>query len=321
MFGKSKSLEEVQTLQKELDVQGQILKEIAGRKDEFTALLEESKVSHGQMLADLKQLEENEKKVCSDAAENVNLAAGLCHSMEEILDYARASEAQNAKLLEQIHSLNQEMSNLVEENKHFTSPSKYMQELPGSVRSMNEGYVSQLEVMSEVGKKMGVLALNAAIEAGRMGENGKQFVAAAEDVRIQAGLYESLIQKLLDKIKESNEKVDKMEEQIRHLVNLLKENNIATGHCMKDCLEVDRQAEKNLSESKISALEELKAHVVDLKNSQEEIYKTEERNLMQLEDIRSEGDTQVQKITDMEKGIVPVMEKAGSFQTNDKEGD
>lgn len=47
--------------------------------------------------------------------------------------------------------------------------------------------------MQDCGKQMGVLALNAAIEAGRMGEGGKQFVTAAETIRVSAGTYDELI--------------------------------------------------------------------------------------------------------------------------------
>lgn len=59
---------------------------------------------------------------------------------------------------------------MVEENKHFTTPSKFLNEFPVALKAENEKDREELEKMQDCGKQMGVLALNAAIEAGRMGE-------------------------------------------------------------------------------------------------------------------------------------------------------
>ena len=89
--------------------------------------------------------------------------------------------------------IEQEMAQLVEENKHFTTPSKFLNEFPVALKAENEKTREELEKMQDCGKQMGVLALNAAIEAGRMGEGGKQFVTAAETIRVSAGTYDELI--------------------------------------------------------------------------------------------------------------------------------
>ena len=59
--------------------------------------------------------------------------------------------------------------------------------------------------MQDCGKQMGVLALNAAIEAGRMGEGGKQFVTAAETIRVSAGTYDELIDQAHKRLADSDE--------------------------------------------------------------------------------------------------------------------
>ena len=81
-------------------------------------------------------------------------------------------------MLQNFAQIEQEMAQLVEENKHFTTPSKFLNEFPVALKAENEKTREELEKMQGCGKQMGVLALNAAIEAGRMGEGGKQFVTA-----------------------------------------------------------------------------------------------------------------------------------------------
>ena len=65
--------------------------------------------------------------------------------------------------------------------------------------------------MQNCGKQMGVLALNAAIEAGRMGEGGKQFVTAAETIRVSAGTYDELIDQAHKRLADSDERIAELE--------------------------------------------------------------------------------------------------------------
>lgn len=310
MFGKNKaSFEEIQELKNNLEKQNEFFTQMASKKLVVEATQEELRESHRQMDADLRQLDENEKTITEYARDNVALAATLCHSMDELIKRMKESEEKNQKLLEAIRNQTEAAQNLVEENKHFTSPSKYLNDVPGSLRSTNEGYLSQLEVMSDVGKKMGVLALNAAIEAGRLGEGGKQFVAAAEDIRVQSTLYDSLIAKMKDKISESDKKIGELEEQLRHLVGLLKENNVSTANLMKLCMDTEKKAGESLTDAFSGEVAELREKNVDLKNSQDEILKTQERNQLQMEDITSEHMTQVSKMDEIISTVTPFLEK------------
>lgn len=310
MFGKNKaSFEEIQELKNNLEKQNEFFTQMASKKPVVEATQEELRESHRQMEADLRQLDENEKTITEYARDNVALAATLCHSMDELIKRMKESEEKNQKLLEAIRNQTKAAQNLVEENKHFTSPSKYLNDVPGSLRSTNEGYLSQLEVMSDVGKKMGVLALNAAIEAGRLGEGGKQFVAAAEDIRVQSTLYDSLIAKMKDKISESDKKIGELEEQLRHLVGLLKENNVSTANLMKLCMDTEKKAGESLTDAFSGEVAELREKNVDLKNSQDEILKTQERNQLQMEDITSEHMTQVSKMDEIISTVTPFLEK------------
>lgn len=130
---------------------------------------------------------------------------------------------------------NEKVVEIVENNKHFTTPMKHISEAPQALREMRQALGERAERMEELSKTMGVLALNSAIEAGRMGESGTRFVTAAEQVRAYADDYEQEALALKDQLGEAEERIASLEEQVHHLNELLKENNISMGKLYRDC--------------------------------------------------------------------------------------
>ena len=211
------------------------------------------------------------------------------------------------ELILQIRKGNEEALKLVDNNKHFTSPSKYLSELPSTFREANQKYSGHIGKMSEYCKQMGVLALNSAIEAGRLGDSGKVFVNSCEVIRTYATNYENEIALMKEEISASNEKIAYLEEQVRHLVGLLKENNVATAKLMKQCGETSDFAGELKLGIDFDSITELKTNVIDLKNAEEEILKSGERNRMQLEDMFAEIETQQKNQEEILKSVLPVL--------------
>ena len=201
-------------------------------------------------------------------------------------------EEKQKKLVLDVHQLYEDSTKLVDDNKHFTTPSQYLSEFPGTLKSANQQFSEKLDRMQEYGKQMGVLALNAAIEAGRLGESGKQFVTAAEDIRSYAANYDAIIAESRTQLAESKQQIAELEEQMHHLIGLLKENNIATARLMKSCAEVTRGADAVNEAALSEALSSVVNDIVGLRNADEEIVKSEERNRMQLEDLAEEFHSQ-----------------------------
>ena len=131
------------------------------------------------------------------AADNGEKEQELTGQLASYQEQEVQSSEKREQMLRNFAQIEQEMAQLVEENKHFTTPSKFLNEFPVALKAENEKTREELEKMQDCGKQMGVLALNAAIEAGRMGEGGKQFVTAAETIRVSAGTYDELIERLL----------------------------------------------------------------------------------------------------------------------------
>ena len=91
---------------------------------------------------------------------------------------------------------------------------------------------------------------------------------------------------------ELRQQIAELEEQMHHLIGLLKENNIATARLMKSCAEVTRGADAVKEASLSEALSSVVNDIVGLRNADEEIVKSEERNRMQLEDLAEEFHSQ-----------------------------
>ena len=120
------------------------------------------------------QIQENIKEASQMAADNGEKEQELTGQLASYQEQEVQSSEKREQMLQNFAQIEQEMAQLVEENKHFTTPSKFLNEFPVALKAENEKTREELEKMQDCGKQMGVLALNAAIEAGRMGEGGKQ---------------------------------------------------------------------------------------------------------------------------------------------------
>lgn len=294
MFGnKNKAnMEELQNVKTQLSACSEIVENLAAQKEALEEAISKLKESESQMQSELEQVEGNMRNASEYAQQNVESAAELSHRMMECQQTIKQAELEYAEISNQLGVQRDNLVELVESNKHFTTPAKYINELPDTLRSQNGAYLEELEQMAGFGKQMGVLVLSAAIEAGRMGENGKQFVQAAEEVRNYASMYESAVSSMMEEVNKSNEKMDEMEEQIHYLVGLLKESNIAATKLMKNCEGTVQCAEKAADYQFSNELSEMKGQITGLLNTEEEIVKSEERNLIQLSDIAEEFQSQ-----------------------------
>lgn len=199
---------------------------------------------------------------------------------------------------------------LVEDNKHFTSPAKYLSEVPASLKQTCQSYENQLDEMKDYGKRMGVLALNAAIEAGRMGESGKGFVLAAEEIRQTAVSYEKAAVAMKEEVETSYKKIAEMEETIVHLIALLKDSNVGTAKLFKKCQETQKCMEKSSMRDFSEDLILIRDKVVNMRNLDEEIAKCAERNKIQLSDIQEDIQNQKQELAEMESDLLHLLDSA-----------
>ena len=259
---------------------------------------------------DICQVMDNSNEIVTHAMLNIEEESATIYSIDAFSkDLIGALDGYNQLKIEVEKQL-ETATALVEENKHFTSPAKHLSEVSGVLKQNCQSYEQQLDEMTEYGKRMGVLALNAAIEAGRLGDSGKNFVLAAEEIRQTAVSYEKSAAAMKEEVEASREKIAELEETITHLISLLKENNVGTAKLFKKCQETQsfmgKSGMRDFSEDLIS----IRDKVVSMRNLDEEIAKCGERNKIQLSDIQEDIQNQKQELAEMESDLLHLLDSA-----------
>lgn len=259
---------------------------------------------------DIHQVMTNSNQIVNNAMHNIEEESAMILSIDEFSKELRSAMDESGKVKNEIEVQMKVAAALVEQNKHFTTPAKYLNEFPNSLKQSCESYEKQLDDMTEYGKRMGVLALNAAIEAGRVGEGGRSFVLAAEEIRQTAVSYEKAAMSMKEEVEASREKIAELEETVMYLVNLMKDNNIGAAKLFKKCQETQKFIEQTGTRDFSDDLILLRDRVVNIRNLDEEIAKTGERNKIQLSDIQEDIQNQKQDLAEMESDLLHLLDSA-----------
>lgn len=301
MFGKKRKLEEQMkhTLEKLLERQGKCV-------SKFSAMEERDK----SICTDLEQVMENTEAFTIHAQQNIELESDLLQHMDTYAKELNAALKDYEKLKEKVAQHNADVTELVEHNKHYTTPSKYLTEVPEVLRQKCQSYEKRLEGLTESSRNMSVMALSAAIEAGRMGEDGKKFVAISEELRQMALDYEKNTLKMQEELLESQEKVKELEDMINRLISLMKDGNKGTNHLLKKSLELEKSMTNTSMRDFTEDVARLRDKVVSARNVEEEISKLGKRNQIQLNDIQDEMKNQNTDIDELQSELTQMFEEA-----------
>lgn len=302
MFGNKKNKIEEQIRE--------IFSQITDQRETFEQGVTQIEEGEKRIFTDVCQVLENTNELSNHAMLNIEEESTLIHSIDDFSRDLRVAAEEYAQVTELAKQEMEAITELVEANKHFTSPSKYLTETPATLKLVNESYEKQLSEMAEYGRQMGVMALNAAIEAGRMGEGAKQFVSAAEEIRQTALVYEKAAVSMKEELAASKAKVNELEDTIHRLVGLLKDSNMGTARLLKKCQETNNVI-KNASMRDFSDdMILMRDKVVAMRNLDEEIAKCAERNQIQLCDIQDEVQAQKQSVVELESDLSHLFDTA-----------
>lgn len=312
MFGKNKvNLEEIQRRKEELE---QIVEETAENSTLFEANSADIENSQRQMQVNMKQVSDNIQATADQAGKSIEEVSNLSGTICGLAENMQAAEEEYAGIVEQIRKQTDECMALVEENKHFTTPSKFINEAPNDLHGCNKSYLEVMSQIKEYSKQIGVLALNAAIEAGRMGESGKQFVAAAESIRSFTSSFDEVVEELGRIVGESDKKIDELAEHSHHLVGLLKNNNVATNKLFKQNQLTVRMVDQASIRPFSGDVIECKEQLTGIRNAEEEILKLQERSQIQMEDIESEIRAQKKASLELSDELIPMFGHAKEYR-------
>ena len=277
--------------------------EVAAKRKVFETGMAQVEEGESHIHTELCQIMENSIGLVNNAMLNIEEESALIHTIDDFSRNLREAVGGYTQLTEAVSVQMADITNLVEENKHYTSPAKYLTEAPTALKQSCESYETQLEELAETSRQMGVMALNAAIEAGRMGESAKQFVAVSEEIRQAAANYEQATLSLKEEVTSSREKIEELEDTIHRLVALIKEGNIATTRLLKKCQETEKMVQNSTMRDFSDDLILMRDKVVGMRNLDEEIAKCGERNHIQLSDIQEEVLNQKRELAELESDL------------------
>lgn len=301
MFGSKnkENLEKIETLSKELEHKEEVYSAVASNAIMMENNFQEYNESTEHMQKDLNQIAENLDASAAILSGNNKLISAMHNTVAAGIEDAQSWDSSMDAFLAKLKKSADNSMNAVENNKHFTEPSRTVSDFADFMKKDGMENLRELKLMAEYSKQMGVLALNAAIEAGRMGESGAQFVSAAESVRNYANNYDKSVRGLLERYEESQKQIAELEEAVRLLVSLLKDNNVAVSKVMKELNDLTKEATELKSAAPVGLYSELADSVSLLHDAEAEVDRIEARNKMQLEDIMSETELQQKNIREI----------------------
>ena len=287
-----------------------VFSQITEQRETFEQGVTQIEEGEKRIFSDVCQVLENTNELANHAMLNIEEESALIHSIDDFSRDLRIAAEEYTQVTDLVRQEMEAITELVEANKHFTSPSKYLTEAPATLKQANESYKEQLDQMAEYGRQMGVMALNAAIEAGRMGEPAKQFVSVSEEIRQTAFVYEKAAVSMKEELIASQAKVSELEDTIHRLIGLLKDSNMGTARLLKKCQETNNVI-KNASMRDFSDdMILMRDKVVAMRNLDEEVAKCAERNQIQLCDIQDEVQVQKQSVVELESDLSHLFDTA-----------
>ncbi len=311
MFG-NKNKNDLEELQRETAVLKEIAAEAAtgGRKYEANRL--EIVNSQRQMIANMNQVASNYVETRQLAEQNSHAEHELCEVLLEATGRAKNSQAQYELLKEQIGNQSSHCMELVDQNKHFTSPTKRVTEAVSGMLAQQRERMRQCDRMDDLMSQLNEQAVILADETQRM-KAGAKYTAAVEQMDHRIADIRSELEQLRKKSEETAKETQELSEQVRYLVGLLKENNIAMGQLLKENQTTMRMTEKFQFAPDAKEVSEWRESLLGMHNVEDEILKLQERNRIQLEDIAEEVQAQNKAEKEIRDTLSPMFTKAREY--------
>ena len=146
------------------------------------------------------------------------------HALEE--EMIRSGEGA-ANLSDAMNETKQELTDLVEQNKHFSAPAKELADGAKDIREELAAVQEETKALSAFFRNVSVMSLTAAIDAGRMGESASKFVQTAEDIRIESEKEERALQSLTEKLQSLHARMDALDASVAKMNALQTDANKA----------------------------------------------------------------------------------------------
>lgn len=241
--------------------------------------------AQGEMDKELTKVVNRAYETLEETGESTKVLEQLAMELTGMRGQMEDEEQDKRKLQEVAGRQIDQMAAIVEENKNSMEPVSALQETKTALKNHSDAMQLEVGHMLEYAKQMTVSSLNCAIEAGRMGDSGKGFVEASEDVRMLSSAYERAAQVVARQLNDMEKRLRQLDEQVAALLKSNKDTNASISRLSKNITQQDeictRAAERHYLE-KAAAISE---YIKKLSQSTQQIDTLQHQTLSDIENI------------------------------------
>lgn len=246
MFVTSRKLEEKeQEMEQELSSKQSIVDKYSQKITEMESkmqtvsqetekIYQDMKDNQEELDEQLKKVKESVKAVAEETKKQKESSRELRSQAGKLMREAEKTESTCKRAVAKIRGQGQNIAEMIGQTGNVISPSQIMHPVAEDMRHEIEEMKKRITGLKALGKQMEIQSLNAAIEAGRMGEDSRKFVEAAENVRGIAEKYGQTSSYLTARVEGLENRLVTAEEQIEHLTRLLMEQNMRLERTAED---------------------------------------------------------------------------------------
>ena len=290
MFGKRQELtkeleEKLNMAQFQLEHVQMQMNSVQNYTQQMLPHFESQITAQGEMDKELTKVVNQAYETLEETGESTKVLEQLAMELTSMRGQMEDEEQDKRKLQEVAGRQIDQMATIVEENKNSMEPVSALQETKTALKNHSDAMQLEVGHMLEYAKQMTVSSLSCAIEAGRMGDSGKGFVEASEDVRMLSSAYERAAQVVARQLNDMEKRLRQLDEQVAALLKSNKDTNASISRLSKNITQQDeictRAAERHYLE-KAAAISE---YIKKLSQSTQQIDTLQHQTLSDIENI------------------------------------
>ena len=290
MFGKKQELtkeleEKLNMAQFQLEHVQMQMNSVQNYTQQMLPHFESQITAQGEMDKELTKVVNQAYETLEETGESTKVLEQLAMELTSMRGQMEDEEQDKRKLQEVAGRQIDQMATIVEENKNSVEPVSALQETKTALKNHSDAMQLEVGHMLEYAKQMTVSSLSCAIEAGRMGDSGKGFVEASEDVRMLSSAYERAAQVVARQLNDMEKRLRQLDEQVAALLKSNKDTNASISRLSKNITQQDeictRAAERHYLE-KAAAISE---YIKKLSQSTQQIDTLQHQTLSDIENI------------------------------------
>ena len=281
---------------KEVKQQLQQAKLFEGQVDAYEAMLQIAKSDVADAQVDVDQLQMSATKMDRSLTRVVDYAKDTRDNqkfVEDAIEACVASIRQDSLQIQQIldmstrhtdflHQQETALTGLMEQSKRYTGLAKSVSEGSNKETSEIKRLMEQMSGLEKFTGTISALALQAAIDAGRLGDEGADFIRSAEQIRSLAEVFGGQLADTLEQAENLQKEIAEMSGQIHQFISLLKDNNRALSKMATDVSrynagQTDTESPEASMAGLIETLQEYQGRVTDDISRQESILEEMEK--------------------------------------------